>query len=160
MANMLNLIVIEGYLGADAEHRTTDTGRSLIKFSVGNSRQWKDRSGEKKSTTLWVRVHSWNENTKNLLPYLLKGQQVKVVGRLTGNTYQDQSGTNRTSYEVQADDILLAGSPRDQREDAEELVAAAPVKKTSTLKSKVQKKQVEEETSWDGDDDGDENLPW
>lgn len=157
MSNMLNVVILEGFLGADAEQKSVNNGRSLTKFRVANTRSWKDRSGEKQEETTWVTITSWNDSTKNIVPYLTKGRQVKVVGRLHSNTYEDQTGTKRTAYEVLADDILLGADPNSERQTA---TATAPAKQ-QTLKSKVQRKQaVEEEESWDGGDDSNGDLPW
>lgn len=155
MANMLNIVILEGFLGADAEQKDTNTGRSLTRFRVANTRSWKNKSGEKQDETTWVTVTSWNESTKNIVKYLTKGRSVKVVGRLHSSTYQDQSGTNRTNYEVLADEIMLGNDPNGERQTA---TVTAPAKQ-QTLKGKVQRKQQEEVEEWDGGED-DGNMPW
>lgn len=156
MPNMLNVVIMEGHLGADAEHKSVGNGRSLTKFRVANTRSWKDRAGERQEETTWVTVTSWNDSVKGIVPYLTKGRSVKVVGRLHSNTYEDQTGTKRTSYEVLADDILLGSDPNGERNQT------APAKQ-QTLKSKVQQRKadpVEEDDAWAGGDETDGNLPW
>lgn len=152
MANMLNIVVIEGYLGADAEVRTTENGRSLTKMRVANTRKWKTKAGEQKEETTWVNITSWNENLKGIVDYLTKGRQVKVVGRLNSNTYQDKDGANRVSYEVLAEDVMLGSSAEDRKAAMDS--SPAP---SQNLKTRVQAKRAAPVED-DGEDDSE--LPW
>ena len=74
-------ITIIGNLGANAIRRTTSTGREIMTFNVAVSTT-------KDEAPIWFNcVGTLREN---LLPYLLKGQCVCVVGELTARTYKGE----------------------------------------------------------------------
>jgi single-strand DNA-binding protein len=75
---------------------------------VATSRRWKDQqSGEWKEETEWTNVSQWR--AENFAPYLTKGKQVYVEGRLQTRSYEDKDGQKKYSTEVVADDVILLG---------------------------------------------------
>lgn len=60
-----NNVTLIGYLGSDAETRTTRNDSTLTTLSLATQRTWKDReSGERQSQTTWHRlVVIWNRTT-------------------------------------------------------------------------------------------------
>jgi hypothetical protein len=87
----VNKVILVGNLGRDAETKFTPGGSSVTKFSVATARRWKDQqSGEWKEETNWSNVTLWR--AENLAPYLTKGKQVYVEGRLQTRSYEDKDG--------------------------------------------------------------------
>ena len=104
----VNKVILVGHLGKDAETKFTPSGASLTRFSVATSRRWKDQqSGEWKEETDWHNISLWR--SENLAPYLTKGKQVYVEGRLQTRSYEDKDGQKKYSTEVVADDVILLG---------------------------------------------------
>src|SRR5579885_3812178 len=104
----LNKVHLIGNLGRDAETRFTPAGVPVTKFSVATSRRWKDQqTGEWKEETDWTRVVLWRG--ENVAPYLTKGKQVYVEGRLQTRSYDDKDGKKVWTTEVIADDVILLG---------------------------------------------------
>jgi single-strand DNA-binding protein len=104
----VNKVILLGNLGKDAETRFTPAGVSVTSFSVATSRRWKDKeTGEWKEETDWHRVVLWR--AENRAPYLLKGTQVYVEGRLQTRDY-DKDGQKHYMTEVVADDVILLSS--------------------------------------------------
>jgi single-strand DNA-binding protein len=104
----VNKVILVGHLGRDAETKFTPGGSSVTKFSVATSRRWKDQqSGEWKEETNWSNVTLWR--AENLAPYLTKGKQVYVEGRLQTRSYEDKDGKKVYATDVVADDVLLLG---------------------------------------------------
>ena len=90
-----------------------------VQFSVATSRKFTDSSGSLQERTTWYRVTAWGKlaETMDRLTqdgHLAKGRQVLVVGRLEPSEYTNQAGENKTSLDVNADEILLVGSRGDQ----------------------------------------------
>jgi single-strand DNA-binding protein len=95
-----------GRLGKDAETKFTPGGASVTKFSVATSRRWKDQqSGEWKEETNWSNITFWRG--ENVAPYLLKGTQIYVEGRLQTRSYEDKDGKKVYATDVVADDVIL-----------------------------------------------------
>jgi single-strand DNA-binding protein len=103
----INKVTLIGHLGKDAEGKFTPSGVHVARFSVATSRRWKDKgSDEWKEETDWTNVSLWR--SENLVPYLTKGKQVYVEGRLQTRSY-DKDGEKRYSTEVVADEVILLG---------------------------------------------------
>ena len=104
----VNKVILVGHLGKDAETKFTPGGAAVTKFSVATSRRWKDKeSGEWKEETDWSNVTLWR--SENLGPYLTKGKQVYVEGRLQTRSYDDKDGKKVYATDVVADDVILLG---------------------------------------------------
>jgi len=104
----VNKVILVGNLGKDAETKFTPSGASLTRFAIATSRRWKDQqSGEWKEETDWHNISLWR--SENLAPYLTKGKQVYVEGRLQTRSYEDKDGQKKYSTEVVADDVILLG---------------------------------------------------
>jgi single-strand DNA-binding protein len=104
----VNKVILVGNLGRDAETKFTPGGSSVTKFSVATTRRWKDpQSGEWKDETNWSNVTLWR--AENLAPYLTKGKQVYVEGRLQTRSYEDKDGKKVYATDVVADEVILLG---------------------------------------------------
>ena len=103
-----------GNLGRDPETRYTKSGTMNVSFSVASSRRYTDSSGTQQERTTWFRVTAWGKLAETLDRLaqdgaLTKGQRVFVSGRLEQNEFQNQQGENKSSLEINADDVLLMG---------------------------------------------------
>jgi single-strand DNA-binding protein len=104
----VNKVILIGHLGRDAETAYTASQTAVTKFSVATNRRWKDQqSGEWKEETNWTNVVLWRG--ENLAPYLTKGKQVYVEGRLQTRSYDDKDGKKIYTTEVVAEDVILLG---------------------------------------------------
>src|SRR5208282_5440816 len=104
----VNKVLLIGNLGRDAETAYTASQTAVTKFSVATSRRWKDQqSGEWKEETDWTRVVLWRG--ENVAPYLTKGKQVYVEGRLQTRSYDDKDGKKVWATDVVADEVILLG---------------------------------------------------
>src|SRR3984957_20069247 len=126
----VNKVILVGHLGRDAETAYTASQIPVTKFSVATSRRWKDQqSGEWKEETIWSDVVLWRN--ENVAPYLTKGKQVYVEGRLQTRSYDDKDGKKVWRTEVVADDVILLGGrgeggPPDEGFSQQEGMRSAP----------------------------------
>src|SRR5436190_23728314 len=104
----VNKVTLIGHLGRDAETAYTASQTAVTKFSVATNRRWKDQaSGEWKEETNWTNVVLWRG--ENVAPYLTKGKQIYVEGRLQTRSYDDKDGKKVWSTEVVAEEVILLG---------------------------------------------------
>lgn len=104
----VNKVILIGHLGRDAETAYTASQTAVTKFSVATNRRWKDQqTGEWKEETDWTRVVLWRG--ENVAPYLTKGKQIYVEGRLQTRSYDDKDGKKVWATEVVAEDVILLG---------------------------------------------------
>jgi single-strand DNA-binding protein len=104
----VNKVILIGHLGRDAETAYTASQVAVTKFSVATNRRWKDQqTGEWKEETDWTRVVLWRG--ENVAPYLTKGKQIYVEGRLQTRSYDDKDGKKVWATDVVADEVILLG---------------------------------------------------
>lgn len=104
----VNKVILIGNLGRDAETAFTASQVAVVKFSVATSRRWKDQAtGDWKEETNWSNVVFWRG--ENVAPYLLKGTQVYVEGRLQTRSYDDKDGKKVWATDVVAEEVILLG---------------------------------------------------
>lgn len=99
----MQILMIAGNIGKDAEVRTTGGGDKVAGFSVAID-NGKDRSGNKRDST-WVDCSLWGKRAESLAPYLRKGGKVTVTGR---PTVREHNGKAYLGLSV--DDITLQGT--------------------------------------------------
>lgn len=101
------IITAVGNITADPELRFTPNGAAVASFTVASTprtfnrqtNEWED--GE----TLFLRCNVWREAAENVAATLTKGMRVIVQGRLKARSYQDREGNNRTSWELDVDEV-------------------------------------------------------
>jgi len=110
MARGVNKVIIVGNLGNDPDTRAMPSGSSVTNLSVATSESWKDKqTGEQKDRTEWHRVAMFGRLAEIAAEYLRKGSQVYIEGRLRTRKWQDQSGNDRYSTEIVADEMQMLG---------------------------------------------------
>jgi single-strand DNA-binding protein len=111
----LNLILLIGNAGRDAELRYTATGRAVASFSMAVSRSYQVNN-EWQQETEWFNISVWGQQAENVASRVKRGAKVFAEGRLSTREYTNQAGITRTSLDVNAFRVVnLAG-----REDGEE----------------------------------------
>ena len=106
----LNTITLMGRLVADVDKKTTQSGVSVANFTIAVDRDYKN--GDEKIAD-FVPVCVWRGLADFCEKYIKKGRMVVVSGSLQSRKWQDKEGNNRTSWEVQAQNVYFADSKRD-----------------------------------------------
>lgn len=100
-------ITVVGNVVADPELRFIPTGAAVANFRIASTprrfnsqtNQWED--GE----ALFLTCNVWRQAAENVAESLSKGMRVIVTGRLRQRSYQDREGNNRSSYEIEVDEV-------------------------------------------------------
>ncbi len=107
----INKVIIVGNLGRDPEMRTFPSGDQVANVTIATTDKWKDKqSGEMKEATEWHRVVFNGRLAEIVGQYLRKGSQVYVEGSLRTRKWTDQSGVEKYSTEIRADQMQMLGS--------------------------------------------------
>jgi single-strand DNA-binding protein len=108
----LNNATLTGFLGSDAETRTTKNNTTFTVFSLATKNSWKDReSGEWTSHTEWHRAVVFGR-LKDFAATLKKGDHVQIQGQLRTREYekpgegQEQAPTKQRITEIRVTSIL------------------------------------------------------
>ena len=111
MARGVNKVILVGNLGRDPETRYAQNGTAVTRFSVATSESWRDRaSGEQQERTEWHNVVCFARLGEIAGEYLRKGSKVYVEGSLRTRKWQDQSGQDRYSTEIVAQEMQMLDS--------------------------------------------------
>ena len=105
---MLNRICIQGRFTADPELKTTQSGVSVLSFTIACNRD--------KDTTDFFDVVAWRGTAEFINRYFTKGSLILVDGRLQNRKWEDKNGNKRTSIEIHADRVDFCGSANTQTE--------------------------------------------
>lgn len=114
---MFNNVVLIGRITKEVELKKIGNDNiSCVQFSLAVDRGFKDASGNK--TTDFIPCVAWKSQADFLKQYVKKGYLLGVRGSLQQRTYQDQFGNNKTIYEVHADRVFIASSPKEDENQA------------------------------------------
>jgi single-strand DNA-binding protein len=115
MARGINKVILIGNLGNDPETRFFPDGGAVTNASIATSESWKDRqTGQMQERTEWHRVVFRDRGNYRLGQiageYLKKGSKVYVEGSLRTRKWQDQSGQDRYTTEIIANEMQMLDS--------------------------------------------------
>jgi single-strand DNA-binding protein len=101
------VITVVGNLTADPELRYTQNGLPVANFTIASTPRTFDRAANewKDGEALFLRASVWREFAEHVAGSLTKGSRVIATGRLRQRSYQDREGQNRTSIELEVDEI-------------------------------------------------------
>jgi len=110
MGRGINKAVIVGTLGKDPEIRYAENGNAVVNISVATNESWKDReTGEAQERTEWHRIVLFGKLGEIASQYLKKGSQAYFEGKIRTSKWQDQTGVDRYTTEVIANEMEMLG---------------------------------------------------
>lgn len=101
---MINKVILVGNLGQDPEGLVTNSGMQVAKFSLATSDKY-TKNGEQQVSTEWHKIVAYDKLADNCLKYLEKGKRIYLEGKITYKKYTDQSGNEKLSTEIIANQI-------------------------------------------------------
>ena len=101
------LVTVVGNLVADPEPRISQAGKSWVTFRLASTPRVRDRqSGDwSDGEALWLGCRLYGEYADNVVATLTKGTRVIVQGRLSQRSYKDNNGQDRTSLDLEVEEI-------------------------------------------------------
>ncbi len=110
MARGVNKVILVGNLGKDPEVRYMPNGNAVANITLATTDSWKDKqSGEQQEKTEWHRVVMFRRLGEIAGEYLKKGSQVYIEGKLQTRKWQDNSGNDRYTTEIVANEMQMLG---------------------------------------------------
>ncbi|KJK22357.1 single-stranded DNA-binding protein [Burkholderiaceae bacterium 16] len=107
----INKVILVGNLGADPEVRYLPSGDAVTNIRLATTDRYKDKtSGEMKETTEWHRISFFGKLAEIAGEYLKKGSSVYIEGRIRTRKWIDQSGVEKYSTEIVADQMQMLGN--------------------------------------------------
>lgn len=109
---MINNVVLVGRLTRDPELRKTQSGISVVNFTLAVNRSFQDQSGETQAD--FINCIAWRNQAENLARYMRKGSLIGVEGRIQTGSYETDEGTRYTT-DVVANRIQFLESRNQQQ---------------------------------------------
>jgi single-strand DNA-binding protein len=110
MARGVNKAIIVGTLGQDPDVKYTASGSPVVNISVATNESWKDKTtGENVEKTEWHRIVIFGKLGEIAAQYLKKGSQAYFEGKIQTRKWQDQTGNDRYSTEIVANEMQMLG---------------------------------------------------
>ena len=109
----VNKVILVGNVGKDPETRYLEGGAAVCKFPLATSEVYKNREGEKISTTEWHNIVIWRGLAEVAEKYVKKGAQLYIEGRIKTRSYNDQEGKTKYITEIVGDVMQMLGKRSD-----------------------------------------------
>lgn len=107
---MINRVVLVGRITKDPMLRKTQTGTSVVSFTVACNRRMKQ---EGQPDADFINCVAWNKTADFMSQYVKKGALLGVEGRIQTRNYDDAQGKRVYVTEVVADSVQFLESKKD-----------------------------------------------
>lgn len=113
----MRTITVNGFIGKDAEVKSTATGEFMAFRMVSHEYNGSSDSSEYNSDDYWFEIISSIPRHIKLAPYLTKGRMIIVTGKYTDGFYMSNKTRNiEIDRKIRAYDITLVGSRKNDDE--------------------------------------------
>jgi len=112
----VNKVILVGNVGKDPETRYLDESTAITKFPMATSETYRNRAGERVTTTEWHNIVLWRGLAQVAEKYVKKGTQIYIEGRIKTRSYDDADGNKKYITEIVGDQMQLLGRRPDETE--------------------------------------------
>ena len=158
MSKDLNQCNFIGRLGRDPDVKFMPSGKAVVNFSIACGDDYKDKqSGQKVEKTNWINVVAFDRLAEVIGEYLKKGSKVYVTGKQVTRKWQDNTGADRYTTEIVANDMQMLDSRQD---GGEPLPNRAAQQGVPAQQARAQNQQQGQPNQPAGFDNFDDDIPF
>lgn len=121
----MNILVQVGRLTRDPEIKTLPGGTTLCQVDIATSEKWKDKNGETKEKTCFLRWKIWGKAGEVAAQYLKKGHMVGLTGKLELETWE-KDGAKHSRHVGNCERMELMPNKRDDNAPASQPPVTEP----------------------------------
>tara|TARA_R110002050_G_scaffold99806_4_gene206824 strand:+ start:2172 stop:2618 length:447 start_codon:yes stop_codon:yes gene_type:complete len=119
MSGTLNKVMLIGHLGDEVKMHYFEGGGCVGRFPLATNETYTSKqTNEKVTNTEWHNIVVRNKAAEICEKYLSKGDKIYVEGRLKTRKWQDESGKERYSTEIQCTDFTFLTTKRESEGQA------------------------------------------
>jgi single-strand DNA-binding protein len=108
MSGTLNKVMLIGHLGDDIKMHYFEGGGCVARFPLATNESFVSKqTNERVTNTEWHNIVLRNKAAEICEKYLSKGDKIYVEGRIKSRKWQDDSGNDRYSTEIQVNDFTF-----------------------------------------------------
>ncbi len=154
MSGTLNKVMLIGHLGDEVKMHYFEGGGCVGRFPLATNETYTSKqTNERVTNTEWHNIVVRNKAAEICEKYLSKGDKVYIEGRLKTRKWQDESGVERYSTEIQCTDFTFLTTKKESEGNATKAESTS-VKPESTSKPATPEKNTNKII------DEDDNLPF
>lgn len=102
----LNKVILIGNLTADPELKQTQSGISVVSFTIAINRRYQSKNAtEGQQTADFINIVAWRQSAEFVSRFFKKGKPILVCGSIQSRSYTDNQGNKRYVTEVVADEV-------------------------------------------------------
>lgn len=155
MSGTLNKVMLIGHLGDEIKMHYFEGGGCVGRFPLATNETYVSKqTNERVTNTEWHNIVLRNKAAEICEKYLSKGDKVYIEGRLKTRKWQDDSGNDRYSTEIQATDFTFLSTKKESEQNA---AAAQETKQDSKNEAT---KSASSPASIVSNNDGEDDLPF
>lgn len=108
----MNICVLIGRLTADPELRSTQSGISVLQFTVAVDRDYQKQGEERQAD--FINCVAWRQTAEFISKYFGKGRMIAVEGSIQTRNYEDKQGNKRTAVELIVNKAHFTGEKKQE----------------------------------------------
>ena len=102
----LHKVILIGNLTADPELKQTQSGISVVSFTIAINRRYQSKNApEGQQTADFINIVAWRQSAESVSRFFKKGKPILVCGSIQSRSYTDNQGNKRYVTEVVADEV-------------------------------------------------------
>lgn len=113
-----NRVSMTGRLARDPELRKSQSGKSMLKFTLAVDNSYKDKAGQVVNGVFWNPCSAWSATADLIAKYCRKGSRILVEGKLETREYTGKTGERRWETTVNVENVVFLGSKSDSAQTA------------------------------------------
>ncbi|MFD0989415.1 single-stranded DNA-binding protein [Mariniflexile jejuense] len=126
MSGTLNKVMLIGHLGDEVKIHYFEGGGCIGRFPLATNESYLSKqTNERISNTEWHNIVIRNKGAEICEKYLSKGDKVYVEGRLKTRKWQDESGTERYTTEIQCTEFTFLTTKKESEGNASNTTVTA-----------------------------------
>ena len=111
----MNKIILIGRLARDPELKSTQSGSSLVTFTVAVQRNYKNKEGNYDAD--FINCRAWNRTGEMINQYFSKGKPIGIDGSLRHDSWKDDSGEWHNLTYVNVDNFEFISGDSSNKEE-------------------------------------------
>lgn len=136
----VNKVILVGHVGQDPEVRYIDNNTPVCTIRMATSDVYKNKNGERVTTTEWHSVVLWRGLAEVAEKYVKKGSQIYIEGKLRTRSWDDKDKNKRYTTEVVADVMQLLGKRSDEQGHPGQ--QASPIEQNTGEKANIEEPDI------------------
>lgn len=114
---MFNKVIFAGNLTKDVDLRYLPSGSAIGILGLASNRKFKKQDGTQGEEVCFVDVKLFGRTAEVANQYLRKGSKILIEGKLTYETWTDQSGVKKSKLSITAEKLVMLGSNQAQNQN-------------------------------------------